>query len=331
MTTKPNFEPIFQDLPSALLIGDPVRFQNLTMIPLMAQTVTANQFVYMLMDQALESGALEINEVSEAGSVPNLRAKVIGDIDVLLLDGEELIGEKQNRTLNLSILAPAREETLLPVSCVEAGRWSRQSCGFSSSNRMHFSKGRAAKMSSVSANLMESGLAESNQRQVWDDIEEKLTALSACSETAAMADAFDSVTNQIEPFVENFSPQPHQIGAVFMINDQAETLEIFDLPETFARILPKLIRSLAIDAIETVDNQTRLAENPPTSNDLIKATVKELIAKALSGSAQTFPGTGKGESVRLLTPEFEAGALVHEGNLLHLTGAFNVDILERQN
>jgi hypothetical protein len=234
MTTKSNFEPIFQDLPSSLLIGDPVRFQNLTMIPLMAQAVSASHFAYMLMDQALESGALEINEVSAAGSVPNLRAKVMGDVDVLLLDGEELIGEKQNRTLNLSILAPAREETMLPVSCVEAGRWSRKSRGFSSSNRMHFSKGRAAKMSSVSANLMERGSAESDQRRVWNDIENKLRSMAACSETAAMADAFESATDRIDPFVVNFSAQPDQIGAVFLVNDQAETLEIFDRPETFA-------------------------------------------------------------------------------------------------
>jgi hypothetical protein len=40
-----------------------------------------------------------------------------------LLDGEELIGAKQNRALNLTILAPAKQVIVIPVSCVEAGRW----------------------------------------------------------------------------------------------------------------------------------------------------------------------------------------------------------------
>ncbi len=89
-----------------------------------------------------------------------------------------------------------------------------------------------------------------------------------------------------------------------------------------ASILPKLIRSIAIDAIESDDQRNRSADNKLSTDDLIKATVKELIAKALHASAQTFPGAGKGESVRILTPGFEAGALVHEGQLVHLTGAF---------
>ena len=44
------------------------------------------------------------------------------DRPVLLLDGEELVGAKQNRILKLSLPAPAGKPIVMPVSCVEAGR-----------------------------------------------------------------------------------------------------------------------------------------------------------------------------------------------------------------
>jgi ARG and Rhodanese-Phosphatase-superfamily-associated Protein domain len=38
-------------------------------------------------------------------------------------DGQELVGAKQNRVLNVTVLIEAESEVLLPLSCVEEGRW----------------------------------------------------------------------------------------------------------------------------------------------------------------------------------------------------------------
>ena len=63
-------------------------------------------------------------EVSEGGHVPETEEIVNeGELSVLLLDGEELLGAKQNRVLNLTILVPAHQTCVVPVSCVESGRW----------------------------------------------------------------------------------------------------------------------------------------------------------------------------------------------------------------
>ena len=84
------------------------------------------------------------------GSVPEL--KVFNGLSqpVLLLDGEELIGAKQNRVLNLTIMVPADTEMMIPVSCVEAGRWQHISDGFVAADRTQFARGRAKKLSQVS-------------------------------------------------------------------------------------------------------------------------------------------------------------------------------------
>lgn len=48
-----------------------------------------------------------MTEVSEAGSVPSLRVVNKGERAVFLLDSEELVGAKQNRILNTSVLIAA--------------------------------------------------------------------------------------------------------------------------------------------------------------------------------------------------------------------------------
>ena len=72
---------------------------------------------------SLERVIVTVEEVSESGSVPNLLVENKGDIRILFIEGEELVGAKQNRVLNTSVLIAAKSRVKIPVSCVEAGRW----------------------------------------------------------------------------------------------------------------------------------------------------------------------------------------------------------------
>jgi len=64
--------------------------------------------------------AARITEVTESGSVPFLQVANGADRPLLLLDGEELIGAKQNRILNTTVLVAGHTEVTIPVSCVES-------------------------------------------------------------------------------------------------------------------------------------------------------------------------------------------------------------------
>ena len=76
-----------------------------------------------LLESAMAASTLRITEVSEGGSVPFLRAENVGRKPVLILDREELVGGKQNRIVNASIIILQGEAIDIPVSCMEAGRW----------------------------------------------------------------------------------------------------------------------------------------------------------------------------------------------------------------
>ncbi|MFQ6107780.1 MAG: ARPP-1 family domain-containing protein [Thermoplasmata archaeon] len=85
---------------------------------------------YVLLSDALESGQVEITEVSEGGAVPVVRVTNRDSKPVLMIDGEELVGCKQNRMLNSTILVPARSTIDVPVSCIERSRWNYTSGRF---------------------------------------------------------------------------------------------------------------------------------------------------------------------------------------------------------
>jgi hypothetical protein len=60
---------------------------------------------YLLLNDAMAAGLVSVGEVSEGGSVPELLLDNRADRPVLAVDGQELIGARQNRVLNLSLLA----------------------------------------------------------------------------------------------------------------------------------------------------------------------------------------------------------------------------------
>jgi hypothetical protein len=197
-----------------LRIGNPAHVGPLTIVPLLGVDIRPRR--YITLNEALEADLLEITEISEHGSVPELTLFNRASKPVLLLDGEELVGAKQNRVLNVSVLAPSGRRIRIPVSCVEQGRWSWKSRRFGSSSQMHFAKGRAEKLRQVHRSMQRNGTRQS----------------------------------ELAKFAQGCEPVPDQIGAIFARRKQVEGLELLDHPQTFLRAWPKLVRSYAMDAIE---------------------------------------------------------------------------------
>ena len=288
-------------------IGLSQAFKNITMFPLLRQDAAESN--YLTLDEALDAGTARVTEVSEGGSVPELLFLNEGDAPVLLLDGEELVGAKQNRVLNLSILAPANASIKIPVSCVEAGRWSYRSRNFSSTPRHMYAKARAAKSGHVSMCMSDSGLRHSDQRALWKEIAEKSERMSVESETGSMSDIYERKEQAMKEFVDRFKPVDSQIGAVFAINNAISGLDLFDSPDTLSKILPKLVRSYVLDAIET----------PDAAEDRTDRKEAKRFVGGLAGSKfKSFPAVGMGDDLRIESRTVAGGALVVDDRSVHL-------------
>ena len=137
-----------------LSLGSPSTYLNLTLTPILANAPLL-AIEPRSLEEALADGTAKVTEVSAAGHVPELRVKNSGATPVLILDGEELVGAKQNRIVNVTILVPPQSEIVIPVSCIEAGRWAYARPGFASAGRVLHHKLRSRKAESVSKNLKE--------------------------------------------------------------------------------------------------------------------------------------------------------------------------------
>jgi hypothetical protein len=296
--------------------GTGVTFEGLTIVRLLGGS--SPEPAYDTLDDALTRGTLQITEVTESGHVPEIKVKNHGRRPVLVIDGEELVGAKQNRTVNLSILIPAAADVIVPVTCVEAGRWSHRSRSFAASPRTHFAAGRAAKSAQVSESLLRSGVARADQPQVWSDIAEKSERLGIHSETRAMSDVFERQADTVESFVRGLPVAEHQVGAVFMLNGEPKGIDLFDNPRTFRALIPKIVRGYALDAIDPSFKPDSRGSSPLATEES-RTRAKEFVRQVLDAPRTPFAAPGIGETWRLFAPQLSGGGLSTAGNLVHLS------------
>ena len=260
---------------------------------------------------------MRITETSDAGDVPELRLENLGELSVLLLDGEGLVGAKQNRVLNLTILAPAKSTITIPVSCVEEGRWSHSSPEFSTKGHAFYATGRAHKAEQVTASLRTSGTRHSRQGEIWEDIAEKSSRMESYSDTAAMECLYEDYQDQVEEYLKAIEVVEDQVGAVFTINGQIRGVELFDFSTTFRKLMPKLLRSYALDAID---------EQSGCTNSKLPDVMRFLSAVAAAKGSE-HPAVGEGDDIRISGPGLAGGALCARDRVVHLC-AFQLQKME---
>jgi hypothetical protein len=290
-------------------LGAPQVHRNLAIFPLLAERDGGP--AYLLLDEALERKLARVTEVSDGGAVPELAFENESAEKILLVDGDELIGAKQNRIVNLSILVGPGERLVIPVSCVEQGRWSYRSRNFTAAHRTLFAKARAKKAVRVSQSMRASGGRASDQGEIWSDVAQKLASVGVQSGTHAMADAYLERGQDLEAYAAAFRPEPRQRGAVIALDGRLVGLELFDSASAFSKYFAKLVHSYALDAIETANGKHIC----PSEDE-----VRRFIDSLLNAEAEEFAALGEGQDIRLTGEHVAGGALAADGRLIHLAG-----------
>ena len=295
-----------------LRAGEPVEHQNLAVVPLLGGLGESPD--YQTLDEALAGGTLAVREVSEAGNVPELDVQNTVQKNVLLLDGEELVGAKQNRILNLTILIAAGKRMTIPVSCVEQGRWRSMSKQFVS-GRYAPSRVRNNKERSVRESLRATGAAMSDQGQVWNDVEEVLSRNAPNSRTRAMADAYAKRETDLRKAAEKIHLPNDACGMAAFVTAELVVVDLFGYQTTFRQMSGKLIDSYLLAALNELSVRTD-REFPPGAFDFRKRTA-EVLERAAAGQVEERPSIGLGTDVRITGDDVRGAALVHDGQVLH--------------
>ena len=188
-------------------MGDVTTVGRIGLVPLFNGTKVSTP--YIALKTALERGTLLVEEAHESGTVGRLKVTNTGALPVLLLDGEELAGAKQNRVLNTTILVPANGKTLIPVSCTEQGRWSYVSSRFEESLSVAPPRLRRSNQSAVAESLRVSGQFAGNQSEVWSRVQEISDEAAVHSSTSAMRDVFRERLPALDEVLHNIHQLHH--------------------------------------------------------------------------------------------------------------------------
>jgi hypothetical protein len=276
---------VLDEFVSNLYVGEAQEFESLRITPVFIRQ--DRPFPYLDLEEALGRGVVEVTEVSEQGSVPTLLVKNTGDVDVIVLDGEELIGAKQNRIVNTTIIIPARSTVEIPVSCVEARRWGYNSQSFSSSRNLSYGSLRSRKHRSVTESLRRSGIHRSDQGEIWRDIDSKMSRVAASSPTSAMRDMYDStVTPEAERRLETeLQYREGQVGYLAFVRGGFAGGDVFGSAELCRGKLAKFARSHYLDALDR-------------GIDFPALTVEEVVGQVRAARQEQFATVGKGAEVR---------------------------------
>jgi hypothetical protein len=289
-----------------LRVGEPVRHEALSVFPLFSKS--NGEVDYRLSDAALADETLLVEEVSDAGSVPDLLVENKGDVRVLFLEGEELVGAKQNRILNTSVLVAAHTKIKIPVSCVEQGRWGHKSRYFGSSGSHSPFKLRRALKASVSKSVKEKQAHCSDQGEVWEAVACLHAAHGVASDTAAMSDAFDTYQDRIASYRENLKYVDGATGVAVAIGKKVVAIDVFDKPSTCQKVWDRLLSGVVFDALEAGET-----DQHPLVED-----VEQLISDVGDLPWEQAAAVGEGEEYRVESKRGDhASALAFEEIVVH--------------
>jgi hypothetical protein len=301
-------EPVIKEYLGQIKVGRKQSYKNLGLFPLLSEY--AASLDYLTLDEAFAAGLIEVGEIDQAGSVPEIRVVNSAPKKVLILDGEELVGAKQNRIVNTTIIVEAHSTTVIPVSCVEQGRWDYSGAGFRSEGRVMAAELRAMKSRQVHDSVRVSGKYRSDQGAIWDKIEEKAARMGAASPSMAMSMIYEKKLSDIREYEARFRPVGMQIGAVLMINGRIAGLDSFGDAGCFSRYFKKLLGSYILDAIDRVE--------PEKEHKVLRGDATSFLRAAIAANVESRPSVALGTDCRIASDKLTGFALTLDGQVLHL-------------
>jgi hypothetical protein len=286
-------------------LGQAVEFGGLTVYPLLG--ADEGGVDYLTAPEALDVGLVNVSELDRP-NVPSLNVTNIADVPVLFVEGQTLIGGDQNRTMNVTVLIPAKAETAIPVSCVEAHRWGAATRrGYGSKGKVAPGSLRSAKIAALDYSQRIEEMRLSDQGRVWAEVRRLEVGHQAFSDTAALDDLQDRIEGGLAGHLDEITPQARQVGVVCLTGGRVIGLDVFDKASTLEQYLRPIVGGHAVDAALS------------TSVEDVDATeaIEEFLAQVEAATVERAHAVGLGEEV-LLQDTVNGIALELDGSLVHL-------------
>jgi len=311
-----------------LKLGAVKRFGDFVMVPLCRARPPDSD--YCLLSKAISQGTSSVTEVSVIGVVHEATLTNNSDQPILVLDGEELVGAKQNRITNFTTLAPPRTTMRVSVSCIEQGRWRWASPSLITSGAMLYPSARVSNMRYVQTH---NGVLQSDpisQLEIWDSIESKSRQLGLTTPVRSLEDLYRPFDCKLKRLEQAMTASTLQVGAAFFRRRQLIGLELLRSPMTFEKQLPRLVRSYSMEILDDRMSTANVDYRPspsPTFKDhndnsdtgFYLDAVTRFFSSLVKSSSKKSSNRGMGYHLQSKTNNGFVTALFLDDSLIHLS------------
>jgi hypothetical protein len=280
-------------------------------------TSNQNTFNYVSGDSAIKDKLIEIKEINEAGSVNNIFVINNSGEFVFLSDGDVLIGAKQNRVLNTSVLLAPNSKTNIPVSCVEQGRWHHTSSTFNNSDYNIPLVMRSSKSRDIYESLKSKKTFAAVQGRIWEDVERYSRENQINSNTSNLGDLYNEKSNEYNSFVSEFKLTPNANGLAIFIRKDLVSIEVFNRTDIFQTYFPKILKGSTVEAFKLKENAFKLEQKEAEFKTLTFMDEFEQM------EFKEFQGVGVGIEKRFETDKLTGAELNYNEIMIHLV-AMNI-------
>lgn len=289
-----------------ITVGLGLRCGGLTALPLYLSE--ASRLHYALGLPQMQEGRVQVREAGHRMIVGQVKVENHAGVRVLFLEGDQIVGARQDRIVNTSVMVPHGGVLDLPVSCSEHGRSTGSQRFEPGRNPAPICLRRVVKGSVTQALVGDRGFV-SDQSGIWDHIREHHRDANVASPTQALADLYRSEAERIADFARTITYPPGCAGVALGIGRRLVSLDLFDNHRTCRMVWSRLVTSAAVDALRTGE----------AIGDVAMGDVRRLLDDTGGARWLATAGVGDGEEMRSSSPHFEASALVVDDTVVHFS------------
>ena len=234
---------IFDDL-GVFGILEPIYLGGLKLYPVtFERNLSSNHLNFI--DDSFDKSEIEAFETSSEGVVTQIGVKNNSQSYVMILDGEGISGAKQNRISQTTIVLNPFSETIIPVNCIERGRWS-YSAG-RNFNKSDYSI--SPKMRDRKAEILKNKENHRLQGAIWDEIDELSGKFNTRSVTDDLGEVLDYASRE-NNFQDIDKLLNEQCNGYIVFGTERPFIELFGNDRSRKHYMKKNIKSWVAD-VET--------------------------------------------------------------------------------
>lgn len=246
---KDNLYMPFQETTNAPKTGYSSQHKNIKIYYIKAKPSLYKEFAnmgkYVTLEKALNESKIKVEEVSAGGSVNTLKFKNQSKDTIIIGMGDIVKGGKQDRVIEKDTLICPGQTMSLSVYCVEHGRWTASSSGYTF-NAYH---------SNINNVVRKSIVKEKSQGKVWDNV----AAINSNNGTANSTGTYTAVTQSVkynetikeykDAFTKSIAADSSIVGILAVTGDRIIGCDIYATPKLFRDNAANVLNSYISEAI----------------------------------------------------------------------------------